>query len=90
MAVGCSARGQLHADTGAPPVQGGAQVSLNIHSSALAALIVAAALLGAAVEGQREERQARRAVAPLAPDRAVNEQDCSRPIADPYANLKCR
>lgn len=27
---------------------------------------------------------------PLAPDRRVNEQDCSRPIEDLSANLKCR
>lgn len=27
---------------------------------------------------------------PLAPGRRVNEQDCSRPIEDPSANLKCR
>jgi hypothetical protein len=26
----------------------------------------------------------------LAPERRVNEQDCTRPIADPAANLKCR
>lgn len=26
----------------------------------------------------------------LAPGRRVNEQDCSRPIADPSVNLKCR
>jgi hypothetical protein len=27
---------------------------------------------------------------PLAPERRVNEQDCSRPIEDLSANLKCR
>jgi hypothetical protein len=26
----------------------------------------------------------------LAPERRVNEQDCTQPIADPSANLKCR
>jgi hypothetical protein len=26
----------------------------------------------------------------LAPNRAVNEQDCTRPVADATANLKCR
>jgi hypothetical protein len=89
---GCSTRGQLHVDTGAPPVpvQGGAQVSLHIQSSAFAALIIAAALLGAAVEGVRQDRQVPPSSAPLAPDRTVNEQDCTRPIADPYANLKCK
>jgi hypothetical protein len=93
LASGCSTRAQLHVDTGAPPrpVHGGASVGLHIESSSLAALIVAAALLGAAVGSLREEQPApSTATAPLAPDRTVNEQDCSRPVADPYANLRCR
>ena len=28
--------------------------------------------------------------APLAPERKVVEQDCSKPLEDPTANLKCR
>ena len=28
--------------------------------------------------------------APLAPERRVMEQDCSKPLEDPGANLKCR
>jgi hypothetical protein len=27
---------------------------------------------------------------PMLQDRAINEQDCTRPIANPTANLKCR
>lgn len=30
------------------------------------------------------------AVPPLAPDRRVHAQDCSQPLEDPTANLKCR
>jgi hypothetical protein len=30
------------------------------------------------------------AAAPLAPDRTISEQDCTRPIEDFSANLKCR
>ena len=29
-------------------------------------------------------------VPPLAPERVVHEQDCSQPIENPMANLKCR
>ena len=29
-------------------------------------------------------------VPPLAPQRRVREQDCSQPLEDPSANLKCR
>ena len=29
-------------------------------------------------------------VPPLAPERRVHEQDCSQPLEDPAANLKCR
>jgi hypothetical protein len=27
---------------------------------------------------------------PMAPDRVINEQDCSKPIENPFANLRCK
>lgn len=90
---GCAANVHFRSSTPppAPPsgVHGGASVGLHIHGTSLAALIVAAALLGAAAESFRLAQPAQRP-APLAADRAVNEQDCSRPIADAYANLRCK
>jgi hypothetical protein len=26
----------------------------------------------------------------MAPDRVINEQDCSKPIENPFANLRCK
>ena len=54
-------------------------------SSAAAALIAIGILAGVAA------REPAASPAPvLAPERRVNEQDCTQPIADPGANLKCR
>lgn len=89
----CSANVHIRSALAPPPPAGhgaGASVNVGVQSSSLAALIFAGLLLGAALESFRSEREAPTQPAPLAPDRAVNEQDCSRPIADPYANLKCR
>lgn len=33
---------------------------------------------------------ARRAAPPLTPDRSIAERDCTRPMAQPSANLRCR
>jgi hypothetical protein len=94
---GCAAQVRVHSSPAPPPppphaLRGTtASVGFHVHGTSVAAVILAAALLGAAVESLRRE-QPLRAAEPsrLAPDRTVNEQDCSRPIADPYANLKCR
>jgi hypothetical protein len=78
-----------------------AQGGLHVRASGGAALaIVVIALIGAGVQDLREGRPlpSPRAlipgntepVPPLAPGRPVNEQDCSKPIADWSANLKCK
>lgn len=54
-------------------------------SSAAAALIAIGILAGAAASGP-----AAKPAPVLTPERRVNEQDCTRPVADPAANLRCR
>jgi len=49
----------------------------------------AAALIGLGIAGAVTYRATERAPE-LAPVRKVNEQDCTRPIEDISANLKCR
>lgn len=89
---------------GAPPA--GTSVTagssgLHVHGSGgLATAIVVMSLIAAGIEYNREDRpfpDPRSLIpgnseppAPLAPARRTNEQDCSEPIADPYANLKCK
>ena len=53
----------------------------------------AAALIGLGIAGAviyRSEASAIERASELAPVRRVNEQDCTRPIEDISANLKCR
>jgi hypothetical protein len=69
-------------------------------SDGLARAIVVMALIGAAVEYNREERPFpdpralipgnSEPVPPLAPGRTVNEQDCSKPVDWSAGNLRCR
>lgn len=69
-------------------------------SEGLARAIVVMALIGAAIEYNREERPFpdpralipgnSEPVPPLAPGRTVNEQDCSKPVDWSAGNLRCR
>lgn len=61
----------------------GAHVSVGVHgdSHALAALVIAGMFIAGAATPPPPE---------LDPSRRVNEQDCTRPIDDPAANLRCR
>lgn len=69
-------------------------------SGGLATAIIVMSLIAAGIEYNQEDRpfpDPRSLIpgnseprAPLAPERRTNEQDCSKPIADPYANLKCK
>lgn len=90
---------------GTAPGTGGATGSVNVRAgSASAALIAIGILAGTAYVESREGAVRYRANPFLALDpdaprtapppmdeaRRVNEQDCTRPIADPAANLRCR
>ena len=101
-----SARVQVNSGTGGVPASPAAGTSvsagaLQVRSSgAVATAIVVISLIAAGIEYNREDRPFpdpralipgnSEPAAPLAADRPTNEQDCSKPIADPYANLKCR
>lgn len=86
--------------TGVPP-PGGAYYSSSVHifasgSSAWSAL-GAIALLGFVFHGYQNGYwdngygfESTRGAPELAPDRAINEQDCSKPIENPLANLRCK
>jgi hypothetical protein len=74
---------------------------LHIRTDSLAAVVVAGVLVAATSDEAREARPfpsfsafydwtGSRPAPPLAPDRRVHEQDCSQPLEDPTANLKCR
>ena len=90
--AGCS-HGQLQFNGGAASTtSGGTAISsssagLNVQASGASA----AALIGLGIAGAVIYRSEASGRAPeLAPVRRVNEQDCTRPIEDISANLKCR
>lgn len=52
--------------------------------------VLGLAIVGGAIYDYESERRGERGALELDPGRRVNEQDCTRPIEDPSANLKCR
>ncbi len=102
---GCSARMQLDSGAGVASSPGTSITtgSGGLHVQAgsnFAAALIAISLLAGAIEYSREPQpfpsasgllpEAAPRAPGLAPARRINEQDCSQPIADPSANLKCR
>ena len=78
------------------------QAGLHVDSSSLGAVVVAGMVIAAAVDDAREPRpfpsfstftdwfRGTPPPAPLAPDRRISEQDCTKPIEALGGNLKCR
>jgi hypothetical protein len=67
---------------------GGLYASVTFSISATAANVIAAgALIGFLAAGNQASPLP---PAPMREDRTINEQDCTKPIADGLANLKCR
>jgi|SRR5205807_3622999 len=90
--AGCS-HGQLQFNGGtASTTSGGTAISSSSAGlSVQASGATAAALIGLGIAGAVMYRSEASGWAPaLAPARRVNEQDCTRPIEDISANLKCR
>ena len=78
----------------------GGSVSVHVHSNSAAALVIAGLLVASAIDYAREDLPFpsfstfsdwfRGTPAPeLSPDRAISEQDCTRPI-ELSGNLRCR
>jgi len=88
--AGCS-HGQVQFSGGAASTTSGG-TAISSSSAGLkvqASGATAAALIGLGIAGAVTYRATERAPE-LAPVRKVNEQDCTRPIEDISANLKCR
>ena len=64
--------------------------TVHVHDGGDAAAVLGLAIFGAAVYQQESGGEPGARVPPLAPDRRIHEQDCSRPLEDPSANLRCR
>jgi hypothetical protein len=92
MISGCATHGQVSGGTG----------SLGFQFNTSRAALVAVGILAIVAENERDEHfpqsnpitafdpSSPRAVPPMDASRKVNEQDCSKPIEDWSANLRCR
>ena len=104
--VGCSAHTNVRIGSGAVGVPPGTSVTsssvgASVQSGSAAGALIAIGLLAAAWHGTGSDRVSDRhgtesfsamsgPVPPLDETRRVHEQDCTRPIEDGSANLKCK
>jgi hypothetical protein len=90
--AGCGGNSVMVGSAGAPPPvppPPGLSASVSISISSTAANILAAgAVIGFLVVGNDVLPWS--PAPPMREDRTVNEQDCTQPIANATANLKCR
>jgi hypothetical protein len=68
----------------------GGSLSASIQGGSVAGALLAIGLLGVTVFSESERDRAHYRPPALDPARTVNEQDCSKPIENPSANLKCK
>lgn len=101
--AGCSANTNVRFGTGATSVPlgtavTGSSIGAQVQYGSAAATLIAIGILAAAWHGSESDRYGVDRLDPFAPvgrgqldaSRRVYEQDCTRPIEDWSANLKCR
>jgi len=90
---------RLGGGTGAVPPPGtstsGASVAIDTRSGSALGAVAAAVAIGVLINRDASRNAAPgtmsdSAVPPMAEGRDINEQDCTRPIMRPGANLRCR
>ncbi len=84
LAAGCASHTQVSVGAGSAS---GTYLGIDIQSGSAVGAIVAIGVLGATIYGQGSDTAD---PPPLAGNRVVREQDCTRPLEDPSANLRCR
>jgi len=83
LAAGCASHTRISAGGGGAS---GVRVGLDVHSGSAVGAVIAIGAIGAAYGSGSEPTKP----PPMLEGRRVSEQDCSRPIEDPSANLRCR
>jgi hypothetical protein len=83
VAAGCASHTRISAGEGGTA---GVRVGVDIQSGSAAGAVIAIGALGA-IYGSGSDRTKPPA---MLEGRKVNEQDCTKPIEDPSANLRCR
>jgi len=87
-ALGAAALAGCASSSGSVVSDGGLHASVTIPISATAANVIAAVGIVGLLAAGNNVSPAR--PAPMLEDRTINEQDCTRPLEQPTANLKCR
>jgi hypothetical protein len=88
LVAGCHAHSGVGFATGTPGAVAPASASVSVHAGPALGVLIGLGIIAAAA---REDWGAPERVAPPLDDtRRVAAQDCSRPIEDPAANLRCR
>lgn len=83
LAAGCASHTRISAGEGGPA---GVRFGLDVHSSSAVGAAIAIGAIGAAYGSGSEPTKP----PPMLEGRKVSEQDCSKPIKDLSANLRCR
>jgi len=83
LAAGCASHSRISAGEGGA---GGVRLGIDVQSGSAVGAIVAIGVLGAMYGAGSESASP----PPMIESRTVREQDCTRPIEDPSANLRCR
>lgn len=89
--AGCGGRSNVQfASSSSPPTGNSSGASVSVQGSSTAAALAAIVILsGVAYRSEQGVLPAQR-VPEMDPTRRVVEQDCTKPIADWSANLRCR
>jgi len=83
LSAGCASQTRVAVGEGGA---GGVRLGIGVQSGSAVGAIVAIGVLGAMYGSSDEPRRPPELLA----NRAVREQDCTKPIEDPSANLRCR
>ncbi|MGH8746081.1 MAG: hypothetical protein ACREUK_06285 [Burkholderiales bacterium] len=83
LAAGCASHTQVSAGAGSAS---GTYLGIDVQSGSAVGAIIAIGALGAMVGSGGERTQ----LPALLEGRSVREQDCTVPLEDPGANLRCR
>lgn len=85
---GCSAHTGVAVSTGTGGPAPQASANVQVHAGPAVGALIGLGFMAAIIRGEAD--YAERAAPELDPNRRVLEQDCSKPIEDPAANLRCR
>ena len=86
--AGCHAHTGVNIGPGSSGAAPGASASIGIRAGPALGALIGLGFLAGIISAQDE--YAERAAPELDPTRRVQEQDCSKPIENPAANLRCR